>query len=69
MSLGRNLLLALHDRKMTQTELAAEAGCAQSLISQYISGAKNPSLTMLVKIADALGCTLDELVRDPQASK
>ena len=64
MALGRNLLLALHDRGMRQGELAAEVGCGQPLISQYISGVKTPSLQMLVKIADVLGCTLDELVRD-----
>ncbi len=58
------MMLILFDRKMSQTELAQAIGCAQSSISYYISGAKTPSLEMCVKIADALGCTLDELVRE-----
>ena len=65
MALGRNLMIALFDRKMTQKELAEKIGCGRPLISQYISGVKTPSVEMCMKIADALGITMDELVREP----
>ena len=69
MALGKNLLIALYERKMSQKELALAVGCGQPLISQYISGAKTPSLGMCVKIADALGCSVDELVREASEVK
>ena len=43
---------------MTQAELARRAGVPRSNITRFESGSYNPSLEMLVRIAAALGMTL-----------
>lgn len=47
--------------KMTQTELAEKIGVRQSAISEYESGEKVPGVENLIRLADALDCSLDEL--------
>ena len=51
----------VHCRKiqgMTQAELAKRAGISRTNITRFESGNYNPSLEMLVRIAAALGTTL-----------
>lgn len=48
-------------RKMTQTELAEKIGVRQAAISEYESGEKIPGVENLIRLADALNCSLDEL--------
>lgn len=51
----------VHSRKMqglTQAELAKRAGVPRSNITRFESGNYNPSLEMMVRIAEALGMTL-----------
>lgn len=48
-------------RKMTQTELAQKIGVRQAAISEYESGEKIPGVENLIRLADALHCSLDEL--------
>ncbi len=43
---------------MTQAELAKRAGIPRTNITRFESGNYNPSLEMLVRIATALGMTL-----------
>jgi uncharacterized protein len=43
---------------MSQAELAASAGVAQSVISAYEAGRRQPSLPTLAKLIDAAGCDL-----------
>jgi uncharacterized protein len=43
---------------MSQAELAASAGVAQSVISAYEAGGRQPSLPTLAKLIDAAGCDL-----------
>lgn len=64
MEFGRNLMIALFDQNMTQTQLAEKIGVTQAAVNYYISGKRTPTLELCVKIADVLGMTLDELVRD-----
>lgn len=45
--------------KMTQAELADKAGMSRTNITRFESGTYNPSLEMMVKIAFALGMSLD----------
>ncbi len=47
---------------LTQVELAEKIGVSQGSLSAYESGKDTPSIKTLIRIADALGCTLDELV-------
>lgn len=45
-----------------QIRLADETGISKILINKYINGKTVPSILNLMKIARALGCTLDELL-------
>ena len=60
---GRNLYIALYDKKMSQTKLSEMVGVKRETVSRYISGEKTPSSETLIKIADALGVTVDSLVK------
>lgn len=51
-------------QKVTQAELASVAGTSQAFISFVMNGTKIPSVAVLKRIADRLGVTMDELVRD-----
>lgn len=48
-------------RGLTQVDLESLTGIAQSRISLYESGSVVPSLDVLIVVADALRCSLDEL--------
>lgn len=49
-------------RGLTQVDLESLTGIAQSRISGYESGSIVPSSDTLITIADALQCSLDDLV-------
>lgn len=50
------------DQNMTQAQLAEKVGVVPSTITQYESGNREPKLSILKKIADALNVSIDELV-------
>jgi transcriptional regulator with XRE-family HTH domain len=59
----RTNLAALRQRRgMTQIELGRRAGIAPASVSHFETGQRTPSLDTLVKLADALGTSLDSLV-------
>src|SRR5829696_5442166 len=66
--LARNLAALRHARALTQETLARTAGVPRSTIANLESGDGNPSLTVLVKVAHALGAPIDELLAPPRAS-
>ena len=47
---------------MTQEQLAHLVGIKQPTLSSIESGKKSPSLDTATKIANALGCTVDDLL-------
>lgn len=49
---------------MSQEELAAKAGVSRQTISYLETGAKTALSTTLIKVADALDTTVDELIAD-----
>lgn len=53
---------------ITQTELARRMGVRQNTITQWELGNRQPRADILVKLADTVGCTLDELLR-PEKEK
>jgi transcriptional regulator with XRE-family HTH domain len=53
---------------LTQAQLAEKAGVTQGAISMIERGERVPSLDVLVKIADALGCKIDELIRKEESA-
>ena len=50
------------ERGLTQTELARRLGVQQSTISLIENEERTPSAGLLLKIADELGVTIDELI-------
>src|SRR6187549_1611108 len=65
--LARNLVSLRHTRSLTQDGLARTAGVPRSTIANLESGDGNPSLQVLVKVAQALGVPIDELLASPRA--
>ena len=65
--LARNLAGLRHARNLTQDALARGAAVPRSTIANLESGAGNPSLVVLVKVAQALGVPIDELLASPRA--
>ena len=51
-------------RGITQVQLAEIIGVEQSTISQWETGRAQPSLKIAVKIANALGCKVDDLIKE-----
>ena len=48
---------------LTQTELAKRMGVRANTVNQWESGSRHPDVMLAPKLADVLGCTLDELLR------
>jgi DNA-binding XRE family transcriptional regulator/quercetin dioxygenase-like cupin family protein len=65
--LARNLIALRQVRSLTQDALAKAADVPRSTIANLESGAGNPSLTVLVKVARALETSIDELTGSPRA--
>jgi transcriptional regulator with XRE-family HTH domain len=64
--LGRNIKVMRVRRDMTQEELAAEAGLERSYAGAIERGERNLSVTSLLKLAQALGCSPNELLEGVQ---
>ena len=65
--LARNLVNLRRTRGLTQDMLAREAGVPRSTVANLESGEGNPSLAVLVKVAQALAVPIDELLASPRA--
>lgn len=61
-NLGRKLDKILQTKCIPQEDLAKACGVSQVTISNYIRGVREPNYNMLIKIAKALKCNLDDLV-------
>ena len=58
-----NIKAHREQKHMTQLELARNVEVTQSTISQFETGAREPSLVILKKISELFNCTIDELVK------
>ena len=47
---------------MTQGQLAEKIGCSQKDVSRWEHGARTPRAETLAKLADALGCRMEDLI-------
>ena len=65
--LARNLISLRHARALTQEALAKSSGVPRSTIANLESGDGNPSLAVLVKVANSLGVPMDELLASARA--
>ena len=59
--IGSNIKLLRQQRGMTQDQLAGMLCVSHQMISKYESGATAPDITMLVRICETFGVTLDVL--------
>lgn len=63
--IGRNVQAARKRTALSQTDLALELGVSWPTISRLERGVgKNLDLERLHQVADALGCTVHDLLRD-----
>ena len=53
-------------QKMDARELSAKIGVSEAMVSYIKRGLKQPSVEVLVRIANALGCKVDDLVTAPR---
>lgn len=51
------------DAGLNQTQLAELCGVSQAAVAAWESGIKHPTADKLPKIAEALGCTIDDLYK------
>ncbi len=54
---------------LTQRDVAARLHVQQSALSMWETGKSYPRAELLPRIADALGCTIDELMREDADGK
>ena len=62
--LGRNVRRIRQQRKLTQEQLAFEAEIDLTYVGGIERGRRNPSLMVMVRIADALRVPLAKLLSD-----
>lgn len=60
--IGRRIQILRKRRKLSQAALAESAGYSVPYISHIETGSKRASLETVAAIADALGCTADQLL-------
>lgn len=64
MAFADRLAFARKQKKMKQSDLGKMVGTSGDIIGKYERGENVPSIDVATKIADALGVTLDYLVKD-----
>lgn len=62
MDIGKKILRIMKEKEMSQKQLAAASGITEAAISKYISGEREPRITFLKRIADALDVPADEFL-------
>jgi transcriptional regulator with XRE-family HTH domain len=58
----KNIFILLKRRGISQTDLAAAIETTPSIISDWKTGRKNPSISLLIKTADYFGVSVDFLL-------
>lgn len=66
-SFGRVLRQLRKDAGLTQEQLALEAGIERNYVSLIERGINQPALRMIFKLADALGTSPSEILRQVEA--
>ena len=60
-SFGENLRKLRKERKLSMDALAEKAGTSKQVLSRYENGERVPKISMVQKLADALGVSISEL--------
>lgn len=66
--LGRNIQALRETRGQTQQQMAARAGIPRATWANLESGAANPTLAVLIRVAAALAVRLEELIEAPRST-
>lgn len=61
---GRKIGKMLKAKGIDQKTMAARIGIGATMMSYIVTGLKQPSVEVLVRIAKELDCTVDELIKD-----
>lgn len=61
--LGENLKKAREEKRLGIVQVAQEVGITHSALSYFENGLKVPSVPTLVRLAEVLGKSIDELVK------
>lgn len=69
MAFKDNLYYYRTKAQLTQQELADKIGVARSIETRYELGDKTPPLATLIRLADVLDCTVNDLVYGPNTAK
>jgi transcriptional regulator with XRE-family HTH domain len=67
-NLARNIKQLREARGLTQQQMAKASGMPRPTWANLESGAANPTLAVLIKVASALQVSIEELVAPPRAS-
>lgn len=59
---AQNLLYHMQSRGMSQRDLAERTDLTQASISRYASAQQMPGIKAVVNMANALGCSTDDLI-------
>jgi ribosome-binding protein aMBF1 (putative translation factor) len=51
-----HLMIAMEDQGLTQQDVADRCGWKQPMVAAYLTGAREPGVSNLAKLADAVGC-------------
>ena len=62
LDIGKKILRIMKEKEMSQKQLATASGITEAAISKYISGEREPRITFLKRIADALDVPADEFL-------
>jgi len=62
MALKENVKLFRERRELSQQQLADQIGVNQAMIHYIEAGTKVPSLAVTISLANAFGCSIDQLV-------
>lgn len=63
-----NLRKLRKKKRLTMKQLGEIVGVTESAIGMYETGKRKPSYEMLLRLSEALGCTVDDIVRDNEKS-
>lgn len=61
--LGQNMKKIRLAKQMSQGDICRKLGLGRSYISNVESGKNNPTLSTITKLAQALGVSIDELLK------
>lgn len=61
--LGENLKRIRIKKNITQTEIAKKLGADRSFVSNIENGKNNPTLSTITNLADAVGVSVNELLK------